>query len=293
MLRSMTGFGGAAGRIGEVQYQVEVKSVNNRYCKVAMKLPDMCSAVELDVEKAVRRHVGRGMVTVWARVKLPTEKVYSINSSLLATYVEQLRLLEVETNPLLRIDLGGLLQLPGVCEYAPPEDLVEQVQAGLLSMVEQALEKLTQMRQREGEAIQADLLSNCSTIERKLQEIAERAPGVVEDYRDRLSSRVQELMKASQAQLETDALAREVALFAERCDIAEEISRLRGHVEHFRHVTATAQGPVGRKLDFLAQEMLREANTIASKANDAQISKTIVEIKTAVDRIKEQVQNVE
>jgi uncharacterized protein (TIGR00255 family) len=293
MLRSMTGFGAAQGQVDGVEYAVEVRAVNNRYLKAVAKLPESLASAEGEVDKLIRSRVGRGTVTLTVRMRVPDEmSAYRVNAAALQRYIEQLRPLEVDANPTLRIDLGAMLQLPGVCEPAPLEDLARRTQDGLMDIVAQALDALVKMRQVEGDALKADLLSNCKVIEKNLSLAAERAPQVVAEYHRRLAARVQELTGQGNLKIDEDILAREVAIFAERCDIAEEITRLRGHVAQFREAVKMKE-PSGRKLDFIAQEMLREANTIGSKANDAEIARAVVDLKTAVDRIKEQVQNVE
>jgi len=293
MLHSMTGFGQVAAEVEGVHYSIEIKSVNNRYCKVSLKFPDFCSTTEPEAEKLVRSRLGRGMITLAAKAKLPSKEAYRIDTELLSSYAEQLRILKTDADMTTRLELGTLLQLPGVCQFAPPEDVLEKTRTGLLKLIEEALRRLIEMRRREGQSIQEDLEAHCKHIRQCVSEIAERSPQVVTNYKDRLSQRVGELTSAAEVTVDQEALAREVALFAERCDIAEELSRLGAHLDHFQHVMDEADGPTGRKLDFIAQELLREANTIAAKANDTQINQTVVEIKATIDRLKEQVQNVE
>jgi len=184
------------------------------------------------------------------------------------------------------------MQLPGVCVPPPLEDIVEATHDDLLRLIEQAMDQLLVMRNREGKVLRDDLLGNVMVIDQQLQIVARRAPDVVRDYHARLAARVAELMNTGSLPLDTEQLTREVAVFAERCDVAEEISRLSAHVSQFREA-ADSPEPAGRKLDFIAQEMLREANTIGSKSNDAEIARAVVEIKTAIDRIKEQAANAE
>ena len=293
MLRSMTGFGAAASLVEGVSYAVEVRTVNNRYMKVHAKLPEGLSAAESRVEKLIRDRVYRGTVTMTVQMRLPDERAAGrVNTAALSSYLDQLRPLAGDGDPMLRVDLGSLLALPGVCE--PPElgGLLAATMDGLMEIVAEALDVLVAMRGKEGEALCEDLLANCEQVEKHLAVVAETAPQVVLDYKERLARRVTELTRAGNVNIDEDHLAREVAIFADRCDVAEEITRLRGHVEQFRQ-TARLTEPTGRKLDFIAQEMLREANTIASKANSGEVIRSVVEIKTAVDRIKEQVQNVE
>ncbi len=293
MLRSMTGFGSAAGQVESVNYVVEIRSVNNRYLKLSCKLPDFLAAAESEIEALVRHRVQRGTLTVSVQMKLPEDRAAGqINTTVLKSYVDQLRTIGVGGNPMLTVDLATLVQLPGVCEPPSLKGLADSTREGLLALVAQAVEALAGMRHKEGENTKADLLGNCDEIERNLASIAEIAPQVVVGYHERLTTRVAELTRAGKVSIDQDLLAREVAIFADRCDIAEEMTRLRAHVEQFRQ-TSDSPEPAGRKLDFIAQEMLREANTIASKANNAEIGRNVVDIKTAIDRIKEQVQNVE
>ena len=293
MLRSMTGFGSAAGVVEDVEYSVELRSVNNRYFKPIMKLPESFSAVEPQIERILRGRLHRGTINVSVQMKLPEDQAaYRVNPSALSGYLEQLRTLDVRNNPMLRVDLASLLLLPGVCEPPRIEELQRKTCDGLMTLVTDALDALEEMRRREGKAIEDDLLANCGALERAIEHVTERAPQVVRDYQDRLIARVQELTNAAELRIDAETLAREVAIFAERSDVAEELSRSTTHVEHFRHGIQDDE-PSGRKLEFIAQEMFREANTIASKANDSEIVALVVEMKTAIDRIKEQVQNVE
>ncbi len=293
MLRSMTGFGSASGNVGGVDYSVEVRSVNNRYFKPNIKLPDSWSGAEADIERILRKRLSRGSVTLSVRMKVPDDQAAcTIRTGVLESYARQLKEIEAGGDPSMRIDLAGLLELPGVMEPPSMTEIVQNTRDGLFGLIDQAVENLLTMRQTEGVALKTDLIENCGVIERNLAIIAQRAPQVVEDYHEKLRLRVEELTRQAKLNLDPEALSREVALFADRSDIAEEINRLTGHVEQFRESTDSPE-PAGRKLDFIAQEMLREANTIASKANDAEIGRLVVEIKTAIDRIKEQVQNAE
>jgi uncharacterized protein (TIGR00255 family) len=293
MLRSMTGYGSASGMVDGVEYVVECRSVNNRYFKAAIKLPENLGQLETEFENILRSKVTRGTVTMNVRMRIPDDQAaYHVNTVALRQYIDQLRELEVEANPTLRIELSSLLLLPGVCQPPALEDLVDRSREALLSVVARAVDDLLRMRQHEGQTVRADLLGNCKLIEDNLERIRSLAPRVVQDYHARLSQRVAELLDSGKFKLDEATLAREVAVFAERCDIAEEIARLTAHLGQFRSALDERE-PAGRKLDFIAQEMLREANTIASKGNDAEIARAVVEIKTAVDRIKEQAANVE
>jgi uncharacterized protein (TIGR00255 family) len=293
MIQSMTGFGAAAGEVEGVEFAIEVRSVNNRYLKAVVRLPEGLSALEGDIDKLLRSRVQRGTVTLAVQMRLPDEQAAArINTAVVSDYLDQLRPLEVEGNPVLRVDLAGLLALPGACEPPALDELLARTRDGLLGLVGEALDALVAMRQEEGRALAADLLANGDAIESNLAAVSEKAPQVVVDYQTRLTQRVSELTQAGNVRIDEDQLAREVAIFAERCDVAEEITRLTGHLQQFRETVSLGE-PSGRKLDFIAQEMLREANTIASKASDSEVARCVVDIKTGIDRIKEQVQNVE
>ncbi len=282
MLISMTGFGAAAGQVDGVEYAVEVRSVNNRYLKTVIKLPESWSHAEAEFEKLLRDTITRGTVTLAVRMRVCDEEAaYRVNTVALSNYIEQLKPLEMEANPMLRVDLGSIMLLPGVCEPPKMEEICERTRDGLMKLVNQAIAGLVGMRTSEGQAVLADLLANCDIIERNLAAISVRAPMVVKEYHEKLTTRVNELTAAARIEIDAESLAREVAIYAERCDIAEEISRLTGHLEQFRQATGDDR-PAGRKLDFITQEMLREANTIASKSNDSEIAKAVVDINTAV-----------
>jgi uncharacterized protein (TIGR00255 family) len=190
------------------------------------------------------------------------------------------------------VDLAAVAALPGVCQ---PTEADEQERERLLTLVKEltdaALEGVLNMRRAEGEALREDLLACCDAMGEQLEAVAEQAPQAVLEYHERLRQRVQLLLGEAKLELEKDALAREVAIYADRSDIREEVTRMRSHLDQFRQLCGRPE-PAGRKLEFLAQEMLREANTIGSKSNNATIARNIVEIKASIDRLKEQVQNV-
>jgi len=293
MLSSMTGFGSAQGQVEGIEYAVEVRSANSRYVKFSIKLPEGLTSTEPDIEALLRSRIVRGSVALSVRVKVPDDQAaYRLNTAALASYLRQIRPLEAQADPMLRIDIGSLLQLPGVCEPPPLEEVFSRSREGMMTLAEQALEGLIRMRRAEGARLRDELLGLAEAVASSLSEIALRAPRVVAGYQERLAARVEELTAAGNIQIDSEQLAREVAIFAERCDITEELTRLKSHLEQFRSAVEVDE-PAGRKLDFIAQEMLREANTIASKANDEEISRLTVDLKTTIDRIKEQVQNVE
>lgn len=293
MILSMTGFGAAEACEGGVSYRVEIRSVNNRYFKSAIKLPEHLQRFEGDVDRLLRSRLGRGSVAFALRLRddnSPTS--VRINPAALKKYVETLETVAA-SHPSASIDLAVLLEYPGVCEPVEMDEAVLTAQFRIVErLTTEAMDKLISMRQVEGQALERDLAEQCTTIRDRLSQIADRAPSVVEEYHKRLRTRVQQLLETVSVELDQESLIREVAIFAERCDVNEELSRLASHLDQFAELCASPE-EAGRKLDFLAQEMLREANTIGSKASDGQVSRHVVEIKAAIDRLKEQVQNIE
>lgn len=291
MILSMTGYGAAEQATDGVAFALELRSVNNRYFKASVKLPERLSMMEGEVEKLLRAGLVRGSVTYTLRLRdTSPQAAQEINVAALQSYLQQLS--HVQRDDQARIDLAALVMLPGVCQ--PPE--VDEAQRQreweiVKSLTETAIERVNDMRRAEGRALRDDLLNQCKQIRHHLKLIGERAPAVVEEYFQRLLTRANELLNNSKLQLELDDVRREVAIYAERCDINEEVSRLTSHLEQFERLCDSNE-VAGRKLEFLAQETLREANTIGSKSNDTLIAHSVVEIKGAIDRLKEQVLNV-
>ncbi len=294
MIRSMTGFGVASAEVDGARYVVEVRSLNNRYFKAAIRLPEEIMGLEAEFEPALGKRLSRGSVVMTVRFSdASANAAATINTRAIQRYVDQLRTV-AGSDGAPRLDLAALLALPGVVIASGGEQLLDQARRVLMRLVDEACDGVLVMRSREGAGIHRQLHELCRRIGRRLDVVAGRAPEVVQQYRRRLKERMDALTaEASYAVREEDML-REVAVYAERSDIAEEVQRLQGHLEQFAEIIdAENEEPAGRTLDFLSQEMLREANTIASKCLDTVISREIVEIKGDIDRIKEQAQNVE
>lgn len=293
MIVSMTGFGDSTAERDGTHYAVEIRSLNNRFFKPIIKLPETISGLEPEVETMLREGLGRGSITYILKMRVDSaEAAYHINTDALKAYLEQLQAVK-GLDKLVTIDLASLVMLPGVCQE-PRDDTDEITRHGetVRELTKKAIAKLITMRQREGASLFTELMKHVKVIATNLAEVQKRAPSVIEDYHKRLSQRVNQLLSKAELQVNQADLLKEVAVYAERADIAEEIQRLTHHLESFEQACRSDEH-AGRKLDFITQEMLREANTIASKANDSSIAKNIVEIKGAIDRVKEQVQNVE
>jgi len=294
MIASMTGFGATQRFVGGVRYSIEMRSVNHRYFKSSIKLPDGANFAEPAIEAQLRKKLTRGSVSLTLRIRNEAATAaYDINHRALSAYADALGQVDRNAGAPVTIDLATLATLPGVCQLPEMNDEQREARGGIVrQMVTDALDQLLEMRRREGQALHDDLVRLCDATRQLVQEIDERAPLVIDEYHQRLASRVERLLANATVELDRDAIAREVALYAERSDISEEMVRLRAHLDHFAEVCGGSSA-AGRKLDFLAQEMLREANTIGSKSNDAWIARGVVELKATIDRIKEQVQNVE
>lgn len=298
----MTGYGDASGEVDGIVLNLELRSLNNRYFKGMLRLPEELASLEAQLEAELRRRIARGSVTLSIRMRRDeSQQAGRVNLAALADYARQLHdarahvARQTAGDALAPLNLADLLELPGVLEIADDlEQLIAAVQPVVMRLLDQAYAKFLAMRRREGDALIEDLTRHRRQIAEHMEIVRARAPHVAEEYHDRLRVRVEELLARAQLKVDQVDLLRETAIYAERCDISEEVSRLGAHLEHFDQVlTASGTDPSGRTIEFLAQEMLREANTIASKSNDAAISRATVAMKSAIDRIKEQAQNVE
>jgi uncharacterized protein (TIGR00255 family) len=296
VLLSMTGYGEARYQSDWLSLSIELRALNNRYLKVALRAADPYHLLEAEFEKVIRRTVKRGTLQVHLRCDRQSAATdFRINTTALGSYVQQLRGAAAQLGLVAGADvmLAQVLALPGVIPepggqaYQLHDDwpIVEKV---LL----EALERLQAMRKEEGRAMANELLAHRDTIGRHLAIIRGRAPQVVTLFRDKLHDRVRQLLAEHDVQIDRNDLIREVSIFAERSDIAEEVVRLATHLDHFQEIMKEDESP-GRKLEFLTQEMFREANTIGSKASDVDISREVVEIKGTLEKIRELVQNVE
>jgi len=292
MIRSMTGFGAAAAEQDGARYAVEIRSVNNRFFKAVLRLPDSLLSLEGEIEAQVSRRLQRGSVQVAVRVVDTSERAAGrVNIEVLRAYLRQFESLATDGA---RPSPASLLGLPGVVVDDSAERLASQARPVLTALIDQACDRVMQMRTTEGETLRRTLVQLGGDIERGVASIRQRIPEVSEQYRTRLIMRMRSMLAELGAGVREEDVIREVAAFSERSDVAEEVARLEGHLDQFRTLIDPAHPePIGRTLDFLAQEMLREANTVASKSADVEVSRRIVEVKSAIDRIKEQSQNAE
>jgi len=309
MINSMTGYGEAGGEINGVTYTVEIRTVNNRYLKTSIKLPETAAFLEEDIDKLLRKNLSRGTVNYVLRLKnVSANALFDIDETALQAYIEKLSRIGASADTKCTIDIGSLLVVPGIIQpISPDEKVAGQIKDMVLSITQKAIDQLKQMRSAEGVALAADLDAHCKAIKQDLEQIRARNAVVLQEYQKKLRKRVDELLADAKLKLDEETLAREVAIFAERSDISEEVTRLDSHLRQFTEshqetgghlakshkMETPANTTAGRRLDFITQEMLREANTIASKASDSKIIHRVVDIKCRIDRIKEQVQNIE
>ncbi|MGC1273512.1 MAG: YicC/YloC family endoribonuclease [Planctomycetaceae bacterium] len=293
MLLSMTGFGDVRRQDGRRSITVEARTVNNRFLKCSIRLPDVYTAFEADIEKLVRATISRGTVNVTVRLeRLSGAGRYWLDHETLAAFANQAKESANQLGLTLN-SLDGLLALPGVVAERPEAGMEPEADWSLVeAAVTEALHILNSFRRSEGAAMADELRANLNLIEAEVDAVAEQAPTVVREFRDRLRERVAELIKDADATLNDSDLIREVSLYADRVDINEEITRLRSHLGQFRAFLDDKQSQ-GRKLDFLTQELFREVNTIGSKANNVAIAHRVVEMKAAVEKIREILQNIE
>ncbi len=295
MINSMTGFGDAHTQVNGAHYAVEVRSLNNKFLKVQLRIPEELQGLEAKLESALTRRLTRGSIQLTARFSDESAAAAAeINTNALQRYIEQMQQLPALQDGTIKLDLGSLISLPGVLNSETSEQRLSQALTALLELIEEACDKVISMRQREGQNLHAELNKHGQCIAKHLDIVRQRVPQVIDEYQKRLRQRMELLLAEAGGELREEDIIREVAIYAERSDIAEEVSRLQGHLEQFGEILDADNGePSGRTLGFLSQEMLREANTIGSKANDSTIAHHIVEIKGSIDRLKEQVQNVE
>ena len=298
MIKSMTGFGRGEYTDGKRNMVVEIKTVNHRYADITIKMPRRYSFAEDKIKSAIKAHIRRGKADVFIMVENIGDSDVSvqINEELAKQYLEKMvSLRDALGEPEGFNDQLSLLQiagLPDVIKTTPAAEDEEEIMQALLIPTLQAAENLDKMRTAEGEKLAEDLLAKGENLKTLLDQIAARAPQVATDYTAKLRERITELIGNS-VQIPEDRILVEAAIFADKCAIDEEITRLNSHIMQLRDIVSTSNQPDGKKLDFLVQEMNREANTIGSKANDITITGYVLDLKSEIEKIREQVQNIE
>ena len=289
---SMTGYGKGEYAENGLELTCEIKTVNNRYLDVSIKAPRVFAAYEEVVRTTIRKKLTRGHADVFVSFKDKRERptALTVDEALAASYVAAAKRLK-EAFPELPDDvtLTSVLRYPEVLKQEDSQSLDDELVNALDKALNAALDKLNEMRAVEGKKLQEDMLARMQTIEDLVGEISERAPMVAKEHREKLETRIREYL--AEAQLDENRLLTEAAIFADKSNIDEELTRLRSHIEQFRSIAK--EGIVGRKLDFLVQEFNREANTTCSKSNDVTITRAGLALKNEIEKIREQVQNLE
>jgi len=291
VINSMTGFGTAQGTVGSARVTVEIRTVNHRFFNPSIKLPSAFTHWEGDVREALRRHVARGHVSLSARTERVEDSPIQIDEARFSAYVTQLNDLAARHGLAAAPDISTVLRLPGVVVTGSTEEIGGSA-AELIAVVDAAATALTEMRREEGARLAQFIRERIDVIAAALNRLADRSPARLAEQKARLERAVAEL--AGGVAVDPQRLAQEIAIMADRLDVSEELDRFQSHVKSFRD-TLSDDGtePVGKRLSFVLQEMLREANTTGSKANDATMLIDVVSIKEELERIREQVENLE
>ena len=291
MIKSMTGYGKSNLSINSREYQVEIKTVNHKYIDTNIRMPRTISYLEEDIRKLITSKLKRGKVDISI-----TFENYSkdgndirINTELAKMYIGNLRKLAEEENLSSNIDVTEITKLPDVLTIKSNLD-EKQIKEELLQVVDYAINQLIDMRKNEGKRISENILAKISQVEEKKDEIFALSTGLIDEYVVKLEARIKEILRTEE--LDKSRLMQEVVIYADKCSVEEEITRLKSHIGQLRNLIDSDE-PSGKKMDFLIQEMNRETNTIGSKANNLEITNRVVDIKTILEDIREQIQNIE
>lgn len=291
MIKSMTGYGKSTLSQNLRDYQIEIKSVNHRYLDINVKIPKSISYLEEDIKKEISNKVKRGKIDVFITFDNNSDegKNIRINTEIAKLYIDEFRKLAEKENLLSNIEVTEISKLPDVLTIKNEQN-DEIIKNEVLEVTKEAVNNLISMRITEGEKIAKDLLDRINYVESTTLEISELSTGLIEEYVVKLEARIKELLKTED--IDKSRLAQEVVIYADKCSVEEEITRLKSHISQFRTLIQLEE-PVGKKLDFLIQEMNRETNTIGSKANNLEITNKVIDLKTELENIREQIQNIE
>ena len=291
MIKSMTGYGRANLSKDLREYQIEIKSVNHRYLDVSVKMPRQISYLEETIKREIAAKVKRGKIDVFVTFENNSleGKEIKINTELAEEYINELKKLAEKENILADIQVTDISKYPDVLNIQNNQD-DETIKKEVLETVKIATDSLVQMRQIEGQKIAEDLLLRLDKIQLKVNEISKLSTGLIEEYVVKLEERIKQILKDQE--IDPSRLAQEVVIYADKCSIQEEVTRLNSHISQFKMLLNSNEA-IGKKLDFIIQEMNRETNTIGSKANNLEITNDVIDLKTEIENIREQVQNIE
>lgn len=292
MIRSMTGYGKNTLSVDGREYQMEIKSVNHRYLDISVKMPKTISYLEDTIKKQISEKIKRGKVDVFVTFENNSQegRNIQINKELAKMYIKQLKELAEEEKILSNIEVMDIAKIPDILTVKADED-DEKIKEEIIQTTQEAVNKIIEMKSIEGSKIEQDLLARIDNIENKIEEISKKSTGLIEEYVVKLEKRIKEILKTEK--IDKSRLAQEVVIYADKCSVEEEITRLRSHIYQFKSLITDQNETIGKKLDFIIQEMNRETNTIGSKANNLEITNGVIDIKTELEDIREQVQNIE
>lgn len=294
MIRSMTGYGRGEFSDDSKSIVIEMRAVNHRYCDVSVRMPRRYSFAEKDIVAAVKDRLMRGKIEVSAAFDMfgQTEDDIQLNRKAAESYYKALTELRDSYCNADSVGLSLLAGMPDVIRAVPRQEENNEIKAAIMSALDKALESMCEMREEEGRKLAADLMMRADNIECIKSQISERAPELVAEYKEKIESRITELLDGK-AEITPDRIALEAAVFADKSDITEELVRLGSHVDQLRAFIVSDEAALGKKMDFLVQEMNREVNTIGSKTNDNRIVSSVIELKSEIEKIREQIQNIE
>ena len=291
MIKSMTGFGKSSLINEKREYQMEMKSVNHRYLDINIRLPRPLIFLEEAIKKEIAAKIQRGKIEVFVTFnnkEQDSEKI-TIKKELAKTYIKQLKELAEESQISTEINVLEIIQMPDVLNISMEQD-EEVLKKEIIELTQRTVEKLVEMRKFEGKKIAEDLENRIEDINKKIIKISAISTRLIEEYIVKLEKRIKELLQTDE--IDKNRLAQEVVIYADKCSIEEEITRLKSHINQFKELLCT-EGAIGKKIDFLIQEMNREINTVGSKANQLEIIDVVVDVKTELENIREQIQNIE
>lgn len=292
MIRSMTGYGSASGSCEDIKISIELKSVNNRYLDCSVRLPRSVLSAEEAVKSQVQKHISRGKVDVYITLEHTAgdDAVVRVNETLAREYLDAINMIASKYALESEISAFALSRMPDVLTLEKREADVDAIRTAICEITELALCEFDTMRSREGQKLCDDIAGRLDTLERYVAEVELRSPETVQDYRERLYKRMCDVLQSTG--VDEQRILLEAAVFADKTAVNEETVRLRSHIAQMRCMLETGS-PIGRKMDFLIQEFNRESNTIGSKCNDSTLTKIVVELKSEIEKIREQIQNIE
>lgn len=292
MIKSMTGYGNSDGVSGKLEISIELRSVNNRYLDCSIRIPRIYTSVEDKMKVVVQKYISRGKVDIYVTIDASKadDTVISINEPLAEAYLAAFENMASKYGLTNDVTVMSLARYSDVLIIEKQEADVDKLAADICTILEDALQKFNEMREIEGAKLKNDVLSRLNTLEQLVEKAAKRSPETVAEYRTRLEQKMRDVLET--ADIEESRLLTEAAIFADKVAVDEELVRLRSHIAQYRDILES-DGPVGRKLDFLTQELNREANTTGSKGNDIEMARIVVDMKAEIEKIREQIQNLE